>query len=445
MADDNRGGREQRPRRAGSKPPSRSSGGSGSGRPKSGGPSRSKPKSSGGSRSDGARPSGKPRGQGSSQRPSGKPRGQSGGKPYRDSDDRPRSGKPRRDGDDRGRGQSGGKPYRDSDDRPRSGKPRRDGDDRGRGQSGGKPYRDSDDRPRSGKPRRDGDERGRGQSGGKPRGKPRGDSRPSRDRNGTPRGGGRPDRAGREQSSYRGRDDRARSDRSPRGFDDRPERDTSNDLEWPEEIFDLELEPEVLKDLEAFGGRTETLAKHLLSVQVLAESDPEEAYQHAARVRDRVSRSGLARHTACIAAYRTGRFKEAIKEESAYRRINGKFDLVPIAADSERGLGRPQRALAMVAEYEGEKLDSDTRTELLIVGGGARRDLGDDEAARVLFQKAVRAAHSPMAMARSRYALGELLASTGDVEQAKKWLQSAVDVDEDSAWTDAAEVLDGLA
>ncbi len=416
MADDNRGGREQRPRRAGSKPPSRSSGGSGSGRPKSGGPSRSKPKSSGGSRSDGARPSGKPRGQGSSQRPSGKPRGQ-----------------------------SGGKPYRDSDDRPRSGKPRRDGDERGRGQSGGKPYRDSDDRPRSGKPRRDGDERGRGQSGGKPRGKPRGDSRPSRDRNGTPRGGGRPDRAGREQSSYRGRDDRARSDRSPRGFDDRPERDTSNDLEWPEEIFDLELEPEVLKDLEAFGGRTETLAKHLLSVQVLAESDPEEAYQHAARVRDRVSRSGLARHTACIAAYRTGRFKEAIKEESAYRRINGKFDLVPIAADSERGLGRPQRALAMVAEYEGEKLDSDTRTELLIVGGGARRDLGDDEAARVLFQKAVRAAHSPMAMARSRYALGELLASTGDVEQAKKWLQSAVDVDEDSAWTDAAEVLDGLA
>ena len=445
MADDNRGGREQRPRRAGSKPPSRSSGGSGSGRPKSGGPSRSKPKSSGGSRSDGARPSGKPRGQGSSQRPSGKPRSQSSGKPYRDSDDRPRSGKPRRDGDDRGRGQSGGKPYRDSDDRPRSGKPRRDGDDRGRGQSGGKPYRDSDDRPRSGKPRRDGDERGRGQSGGKPRGKPRGDSRPSRDRNGTPRGGGRPDRAGREQSSYRGRDDRARSDRSPRGFDDRPERDTSNDLEWPEEIFDLELEPEVLKDLEAFGGRTETLAKHLLSVQVLAESDPEEAYQHAARVRDRVSRSGLARHTACIAAYRTGRFKEAIKEESAYRRINGKFDLVPIAADSERGLGRPQRALAMVAEYEGEKLDSDTRTELLIVGGGARRDLGDDEAARVLFQKAVRAAHSPMAMARSRYALGELLASTGDVEQAKKWLQSAVDVDEDSAWTDAAEVLDGLA
>ena len=200
----------------------------------------------------------------------------------------------------------------------------------------------------------------------------------------------------------------------------------------------------MLKDIEAFGGRTETLAKHLLSVQVLAESDPETAYLHAARIRDRVPRSALTRQTACIAAYRTGRFKEAVKEEAAYRRISGQFDLVPIAADSERGLQRPQRALAMMTEFEGEKLDSDTRTELLIVAGGAREDLGDTDAARVLLQKAVRAAKSPMAAARARFALGHLLSTTGDTEQARKWLQSAVDIDEDSAWTDAAEVLEGL-
>lgn len=229
-----------------------------------------------------------------------------------------------------------------------------------------------------------------------------------------------------------------------RRTDQERERDTSNDLPWPEEIFELDLEPEVYKEIEAFGGRTETFVKHLLSVQVLAESDPEMAYQHAARVRDRVARSALARQTACIAAYRTGRFKEAIKEESAYRRISGGFELVPIAADSERGLGRPQRALAILAEYEGQRLDRDTRTELLIVAGGARRDLGDDDAARVLLQKAVRTARSPMATARSRYALGDLLVAAGEVAEARKWLQSAVDVDEDSIWTDAAEVLENL-
>ena len=224
-----------------------------------------------------------------------------------------------------------------------------------------------------------------------------------------------------------------------------PERDTSNDVAWPEEIFELELDPELYAELESFGGRTSTLSKHLLSVQVLAESDPEAAYQHALRLRTRIPRSALTRQTACIAAYRAGHYKEAVKEEAAYRRISGAFDLVPIAADSERGLGRPQRALDMVTQFESEKLDADTRTELFIVAGGARRDLKDDDAARVLLQKAVRAAKSPIAMARSRFALGDLLADQGDVEQARKWLQNAVDIDEEGSWTDAAGRLQSLA
>ena len=273
--------------------------------------------------------------------------------------------------------------------------------------------------------------------GGKPSGAGGRDSKP---RGGKPTGaGGRDDRGRtgtRDGSGYAGRE-RGR-------LDDGAERDTSNDLPWPEEIFDLELEPDLLAEIESFGGRTGTFVKHLLSVQVLAESDPEMAYQHAARVRDRVSRSALARQTACIAAYRTGRFKEAIKEESAYRRLSGNLDLIPIAVDCERGLGRTQRALALVSEFEGAKLDSDTRTELLIVAGGARRDLGDDDAARVFLQKAVRTARSPMAVARSRFALGDLLVALGQGEQARKWLQSAVDVDEDSEWTDAAELLESL-
>ena len=200
----------------------------------------------------------------------------------------------------------------------------------------------------------------------------------------------------------------------------------------------------MLKELEAAGGRTETMAKHLLSVQVLAESDPEQAYLHAARVRERIPRSALARQTACIAAYRTGRFKEAIKEEAAYRRIGGGLDLLPIAADSERGLGRPERALGLVGEFEKAKLDSDALTELLIVAGGARRDLGDEQAARVFLQKAVRAARSPMSRARARFALGELLVSTGQTEEARKWLESALEFDEDGSWTDAADLLESL-
>lgn len=320
-------------------------------------------------------------------------------------------------------------------------------DNRGRpsGRSGG-----SGDPRRGGRPGRPGQRSDRA-GGSRPSGRggagPAG--RPARARNGKPAAGKRggdtsSDGRDRKPSADRRERDGASQRRDRKPSSDRPERDTSNDLPWPEEIFELELDPELLEELEAFGGRTETLAKHLLSVQVLAESDPEMSYLHAARLRERLPRSALARQTACIAAYRAGHYKEAVKDESAYRRISGAFDLVPIAADSERGLGRAQRALAMVAEFEPERLDSDTRTELLIVGGGARRDLGDDEAARVLFQRAVRASRSPMASARARYALGDLLADGGDVEQARKWLESAADLDEDAIWTEARARLEDL-
>ena len=85
-----------------------------------------------------------------------------------------------------------------------------------------------------------------------------------------------------------------------------------------------------------------------------------------------------------------GASKEAIKEESAYRRISGNSTSFPsprtVSVDSAGRNGRWPWWPSTRA-----KLDSDTRTELLIVGGGARRDLGDDEAARSCSQKAVRA------------------------------------------------------
>lgn len=228
------------------------------------------------------------------------------------------------------------------------------------------------------------------------------------------------------------------------GNSSREERELpENALPWPDEIYDMDLDPQLRAELEGVGGTSGALAKHLLSVEVLADVDPEAAYQHALRIRERIPRLALGRQTLCIAAYRTGRYREAIKEESAYRRTSNNLDLVPIAADSERGLGRPERALAMVADFERAQLDSDTLTELFIVAGGARQDLGDPDAARIFLQKAVRAAKSPMAMARSRYALGQLLVDS-DPEQARKWLQAASDIDEDEVWTEAASLLQAL-
>jgi hypothetical protein len=50
-------------------------------------------------------------------------------------------------------------------------------------------------------------------------------------------------------------------------------------------------------------------------------------------------------------------------------------------ADCERGLGRPERAIALAATPEAETLDEDQKVELAIVVSGARLDLGEIEAA----------------------------------------------------------------
>ena len=50
-------------------------------------------------------------------------------------------------------------------------------------------------------------------------------------------------------------------------------------------------------------------------------------------------------------------------------------------ADCERGLERPERAIALAASPEAETLDASAKVELAIVVSGARGDLGELDAA----------------------------------------------------------------
>lgn len=54
---------------------------------------------------------------------------------------------------------------------------------------------------------------------------------------------------------------------------------------------------------------------------------------------------------------------------------------LPMMADCERALGRPQRALALAKDIAVDRLDEAGRVEMKIVESGARRDLGDFAAA----------------------------------------------------------------
>ena len=116
-------------------------------------------------------------------------------------------------------------------------------------------------------------------------------------------------------------------------------------------------------------------------------------------------------------------------------------------ADCERGLGRPERALALASSPEASTLDRAGKVELLIVAAGARRDLGQPEAAVLTLQvPALKSRGQGEWLARLRYAYADALLEVGRVGEAREWFVRSAEVDPEFS-TDAAErvsELDGI-
>jgi hypothetical protein len=198
----------------------------------------------------------------------------------------------------------------------------------------------------------------------------------------------------------------------------------------------------VRAELRSLGPVTaERVARHLVATAQLLDEDPESALEQARAARAFGARLGVVREAVGVAAYRAGEWAEAIGELRTARRLTGDHSHLPLIADSERALGRPERALAVVRSPEAGALPPALRAELRIVEAGARRDLGQIDAAVVALQGADldRRAVRPWS-ARLWYAYADLLVAREDVDGAREWFLAAASVDEDGE-TDAAERL----
>ncbi len=87
------------------------------------------------------------------------------------------------------------------------------------------------------------------------------------------------------------------------------------------------------------------------------------------------------RETLAITAYATGDFALALRELRTYRRISGSNDQLPLMVDSERGVGRPDRALEVGRAVDRSELPATVQVGLAIAMSGARLDLGQPELA----------------------------------------------------------------
>ncbi|WP_455362377.1 hypothetical protein [Streptomyces sp. SYSU K21746] len=185
----------------------------------------------------------------------------------------------------------------------------------------------------------------------------------------------------------------------------------------------------------------EDVAKNLVMVARLIDDDPEQAYAYSRIALRLASRVAAVREAAGFAAYATQKYTEALAEFRAARRMTGSAELWPVMADCERGLGRPERALAMAGEPEVQKLDKAGQVEMRLVAAGARRDMGQLDAAIVTLQSPELASNSVQPWtARLRYAYADALLSAGREDEAREWFAKALEADKDGA-TDASDRL----
>ena len=300
--------------------------------------------------------------------------------------------------------------------------------------------RDNSSRPSS-RPSSSSSSRPSSSSSGRPSSRPASGPNKDRRREDLPARGGSNDRRGATRNVSAGRE---ASD--PRGFRATPmERDQSRirprifEPDIPEEVTGEELEKSVRAELLSLSAENaKVVARHLVCINIHMDSDPELAHKHGIAAAHHAGRLAVVRESAGYAAYRAGYYEIALKELRAAHRISGDVSMWPVMADCERGMGRPLKALNLAGSDEVKRLAKPEEIEMRIVASGARRDLGELDAAVItLTCKELKTETEEWAV-RLRYAYADALATAGRGDEAREWFAKCAEIDHEES-TDADE------
>ncbi|MBO9704616.1 MAG: hypothetical protein J7474_03755 [Arthrobacter sp.] len=339
-------------------------------------------------------------------------------------DRRPYGDRPQRDGERRPYGDRkpfGDRPQRDGERRSYGDRPQRDGERRSYGDR--KPFGDRPQREGYGRDRDDRrDDRRRDDRGGERRWEDRGGNRRDDDR----RSFSRRDDAGNGPRDSYGRSINPADLRSS----NRPDRERSPEID--EDVTGRELDRGTLGELRSLESRNGTfVAQHLVMAGRYLEEDAELAYQHALAASRRAGRLASVREAVAITAYTAGHYAEALSEFRTFRRISGSNVHLPLMADSERGLGRPDKALELARSEDAQDLDAPGKVELAIVASGAQADKGDFAAALAeleIPQLDINRAFSYSPRLFRAYA--DALVAAGREDEAARWARQALVAEE---------------
>ncbi len=124
-----------------------------------------------------------------------------------------------------------------------------------------------------------------------------------------------------------------------------------------------------------------------------------------------------------FAAYRMGRWREAVRHLEAYGELSGEVDHLPALMDCERALGHPTKVARLWSDVRQRSPDPDVLAEARIVAAATLADNGQLPDAITLLTGvgAARALRNPSDRhLRQWYVLGDLYERAGDVPQARE-------------------------
>jgi tetratricopeptide (TPR) repeat protein len=151
------------------------------------------------------------------------------------------------------------------------------------------------------------------------------------------------------------------------------------------------------------------------------------------------------RELAGLAAYRSGRWREAARHLNAYGALSDSTEHLPVLMDCQRALHKPKKVAELWGELRHSSPDPDVLAEGRIVAAASLADSGDLNGAIAMLATAgaSKALRNPSDRhLRQWYLLADLYERAGDLPRAREYFERVLRADPEAY--DVAERLRGL-
>ena len=183
-----------------------------------------------------------------------------------------------------------------------------------------------------------------------------------------------------------------------------------------------DLPRDVVEEVQRVTRPTEVrdaLSRLSRATDLLERGDTGAAVVEAAKAKSMAPRSPAVREVLALALYGQQRWREALTEMKAYRRMTQRADQNHIIADCLRALGRPAEAVPLAEEELRAKVPNEAKAEAVIVAASALADQGRfSQALAFLGRAKTRENVAEPYTLRLWYVRGDILARSGRHEEA---------------------------